>query len=799
MNSTRLLRGRETLLLFVMCSMMLLSVVLAEKPQEPSTQRIIEEDNFKPKDPKTVVLGIDLGTTFSVVSMYNPEKSSVEIVSYGLGRNTLPSFIKMEVLEGQPPVNTLNEMIASEKDSKSQKYYYYKGVWLKKGVRKLVRPIVGWEALEKTKNEKHSVESYIYRFKPLLARNFHSNEDRSVISETKEQVKYQMVDRIEPSTDKRVIGIVIKDGDKEIGWTTPKDLSAMVLSTLKDSVNKMLSSNEVRKCVVTVPAYFNDKQKKETKDAAAHAGLAVLEEGIINEPTSAAIAYAYTCAKKPGVNNLEEKEFLVFDWGGGTLDVSYLNFADQTLVVKAHTGNNFSGGENVNDRIYNYFLTQMKSSGHLKDNEALDINTTLRLRRTVEEMKIKLCTEQNVIDEEIRAVAKKQNKVPSYREPQHNAEQKKTFFISEEKGETQLSLTTNTLNELCQDLFKNIKQLIVNKATPQNNDVDGLLNKISMSSKDIKTVLYVGGSSRIPGVRRFLMDLFQSAKHCFDLDADTCVSVGAAYHAAAHENLISADDYVALIDALPMHIGIRLENNIFDVIAAAGTQVPTKITRTFATTADMQKTVRIEVGQNTTESKDFKKTKLVGKFDLHLPSNNSPKGQKFIEVIMDVGSAGDILVTAKEKGVENGSSNQLVITQEDRVMSPEEIEEMNIKYEQTKEEEDIWFNRCEAGKKLQEFISEILMKAEQMPAGNRKEECTSLANDTESWYTANIRRKEEDESINNSEALEAIATKHSEVKNTFEILISSPEQTQTEEPTEHVTEPVEEFVPQEDL
>lgn len=763
-----------------------------------------KEKEVAPKDEKKVnaVLGIDLGTTFSVVSIYNPAKSYVDIVSFGLGRNTMPSFIKMDVMEETPPESIIKDMAASEEQSKNNRspYFYYNGIWMKKGVRRLVKPIIGWDALDKIKNEKHSVDSYLYRFKPLLARSFKNEKDIKVINETISQVKYTLEDKVDPSTDANVVGILIKYNNEEIGWTTPKYLSTMILNTLRETVNKTLNDESRRKCVVTVPAYFTDKQKLETMEAAALANLEVQSEGIINEPTSAAIAYAYTCAKANKVEEMEEKEFLVFDWGGGTLDMSYLTFVENSLTVGAHVGNNFSGGENVNDQIYKYFVNQMVMKNVIKDRNSLDINATLRLRRMVEDMKIKLCEEQNVADAAIREQAKADGKKPNYDGEENNMKQKRNFFISDEIGEVELVLDTKKLNELCDSLFQEIVHLITDEANDSNNQTNGLLSKVSRLSTEIKNVLYVGGSSRISGLRRLLMEQFPNANHCFDLDADTCVSVGAAYHAAANENLIGSDFYISFIDALPMNMGIKLDQDIFDVMAEANMTVPGTVKKTFATTVDGQKSVIIEIGQTPSMTKRFSNTIPVGKFKLDLPNNDMPRGKKLIEVVFDFGGAGDIEVTAVEQGVENGSKNKIIITRDQHKVKDSEFKRMLLNYEKNRKEEDIWVARCDAGRKLEELILEIEMRRDQLPDGPKKEECTLLAKETQMWYNRNI--KEKTSSINNAEALELINNKHKDVQAAFQLLVSAEDAAEKMPIPETVPEQKkeeEEPIPREDL
>lgn len=747
------------------------------------------------------VLGIDLGTTYSVVSVYTPDKASVEIIPCGLGRNTLPSFIKMEVMKETPPEQTLREMEAKENEYKNFSHYFYKGFWMKKGTRKMIRPVVGWEALKSIEDEAESVDKYIYRFKPLLARQFKEKLDAEVINETIRQVKYTLSDRVEPGTTRRVIGIVIRDGEDEIAWTTPRDLSTMVLSTLRDTVNKVLNSNERRKCVVTVPAYFNDQQKMETRLAAAYANLEVLDEGIINEPTSAAVAYTYLCAKKSKLEDLEEKELLVFDWGGGTLDLSYLAFREKTLDVMAHVGHNFLGGENVNDRIYNYFVSQMIHQGIIKKVSDLNINSTLRLRLTVEKMKINLCNEQNAIDKRLLKKAKKEKTKASYEGTENNAEQREKFFVGEGLGYVELVLNTQRMNELCDDLFQAIRELIFNKATAENNKSDGILNKIKKTQDQVPLVLYVGGSSRIPGIRRLLMETFPNANHCFDdldLDADTCVSVGAAYHAAANENLIKEEDYLGLVDALAHNTGLRLDQDIFDVMAKAGDKVPNVFIKTFATTVDGQKSVQIEIGQTPTETKKFSNTKVVGKFKLDMPHNNLPRGQKLIQVSFDFGSGGDIEVTAKEIGVEGKeleNSQKIVIKKEDTRMDDKEIEKMNLEYEKNRAAEDVWFAKCDAVRKFEDLLLEIKGALEHLPKESAKrEELKNLHEENKYWIKT---KNDNQDKLSDQQVLDEVQEKAEEVRKAFEAISqASDEGTAAEEPKAAEEE---EFVPREDL
>lgn len=746
-----------------------------------------------------LVLGIDLGTTFSVASIFT-KKGTVEIVPFGVGKNTLPSFIKMNVIQDKPHAEVLQKMEQVENNYKEYDYYYYQGIWLKKGVRKRVIPIVGWAALDALSKETdvESIKKYIYRFKPMLARTFRSSDDLKIIKETRKAVGYVIQERKMPKTGEHVLCVRIEDKGEEIGWVTPRDLSTIILDALKRQVNKLVGNTNKKKCVITVPAYFNDNQKLETRVAATYANLQVLDEGVINEPTSAAIAYTHLCANKAGLEEMEETEFLVFDLGGGTLDISYLTYGDKTLIVSAHTGDNFLGGENFNDKIYNHFVTEMVRDRKIKSEDEININTALRLRLLVEEMKISLCSKQNEADQKLREAAAKSGSVPDYTAPENNLSESRKFPITESSSVT-LTIDTNKMNELCKNLFDEIRGLIFNKATAANEKTDGLLNKIKKSKEEVKNILYVGGSSRIPGVRRLLMEVFNKAIHCFDLDADTCVSVGAAYHAAAHENLLDKNSYVGLIDALPMHIGIRVDNDKFDVMAKSGTSVPNRFTKMFTTTQDSQKAVQIVVGQTSSETKRFSKTKKVKEFSLEMPENNSLRGKKLIEVTFDLGGGGDIEVEAREIGLEQGRENvkRVTIKKKEMLMSQEEIDEMLRNYEETRPDEEVWVAKSEASSELRRLLENIKDHADRLPEGsNKRIEINHLYSENKYWFDKEVGDQEEGMGVAKDEImLDKIREKTAELKTAFDALVSSTaEETEGKKETEE-----EEYIPQEDL
>lgn len=765
-------------------------------------------DNLK------VALGIDLGTTNSVISFFDTVKKTVETIKID-DKISMPSFVVMDVKEEKDvSKNIKDEMERIKKSSTGGTHYFYNGIWISKAFKGLITPVVGWPAVAMMGNETTTIKNCLYRFKPLLARLMENKEDVGVIKSTQENVNYTIAQKFDNNIGKRVLGISIVDTQgKEIAWVTPKSLSTLVLEELRKKFEEYWNKTRVggdetaqiggkkRMCVITVPAYFSGDQKTETSDAAAYSMLEVYKDGIINEPTSAAIAYAYTCARAKKIADIGDKSFLVFDFGGGTLDMSYLGLGEDRdmLVVHAHVGDNFLGGGNINDLIYSEFVRQIEDKLKV-DAKTFSINTTHRLRSIVEAMKIKLCDKQNIIDEAIRKEALRNNVTPNYTGKQ---EKVTDFLVIDQEGANikgcELELTADKLEELCAagGVYRKILKLIDNKVSKDSNDSLGIIQKIALvkGEEEIKNILYVGGSSRLFGVRRLLMDYFKDAEHCFDLDPDTCVSEGAAYYAASLEGMIDDDKFVGLLDATAMNMGIKLDSDVFDVVVPIGKTLPNSIEKFFTTTVDGQKSVQIVVGQTNTETKRFGNTKIIGNFDLRMPDNNLPRGQKRIKVIFDLSSSGDVEVSAHEVS-ESGeilpNAEKISITKDKTRLTDEEIQEMHEKYERTKATEAKWIKRCEKVKELEETILRLGEEVSRLPDSHpKKKGLVSLHKENSFWFEREVKSQKD---TDDEEMLLKVQERLADIASAYAAL----SETQPE-PAPEAAKPEEEFIPREEL
>ncbi|KAI5161723.1 hypothetical protein NEAUS04_0682 [Nematocida ausubeli] len=769
-----------------------------------------------------LVLGIDLGTTNSVISVFDKAKKTVETIQID-GKVSMPSFIKMDVKnESELSKSVIEQMDIIRKEDTKGDHYYYNGMWIKSAFKGLITPIVGWPAIEKMKNEKSSVRNYIYRFKPLLARSLAESKDVDVIQTTSKNVKYGIAQKYDMGISSQVLAITITDNaGKEIAWITPKGLSTLILEELRlkfeaqwykrpseRSPEEKAEAAVKKTCVITVPAYFNIDQKDQTRDAAAYSLLNIHEDGIINEPTSAAIAYAYTCARAKKLSDMEEKNFLVFDFGGGTLDISYLNLGadSDVLIVDGHVGNNFLGGENINDLIYAEFERQLKSKYNI-DSSNFPINTSLRMRYLVEEMKINLCNQQNAVDDKIRKdLIRNNSKGPAdYSKTNEIVKGNLVIELSDGKQiDCELELSANKLEELCDPIYREIKKLLDHNVGPHpgKDEAEGLIQKLkTVNSKDeVKHVLYVGGSSRLFGIRRLLMSEFTEANHCFDLDPDTCVSVGAAYYAASLENMIDEDNFVALIDAIPMNMGIKLDQDMFDIMAEAGTQVPNIFEKYFTTTSDAQKSVRIVVGQTHSTTKRFSNTKVIGTFDLNMPNNELPRGKKKIKVTFDFGSSGHMVVKATEvaeDGTDLANGNSIPITKEKTRLTDKEIEELNSKYEKTKETEAKWIEKCDKVKEIEEAVLRFREESAMLPDTHPKKKVLGdLYKEASFWVEMEVKNKND---VGDEEMIQKIQEKLADLASAYAALGEGQEAAPKPESQKAPEAEAEEFIPKEDL
>ena len=406
-------------------------------------------------------------------------------------------------------------------------------------------------------------------------------------------------------------------------YYTPQEISAFILMKLKEDAEDFLGQ-PVTDAVVTVPAYFTDAQRQATKDAGKIAGLNILR--IINEPTSAALAY--------GLDNGMAQKVLVYDLGGGTFDVSVIDIGDNVIEVLATSGDNHLGGDDFDERIVNYLVEQFKISDGI--NLSKDASAMQRLREEAEKAKKELSSSVTTnINLPFIAMSKDG--------PHH----------------IDITLSRQTFNELTADL-------VDRTITP----VENALHDAGLSKTDINMVLLVGGSTRIPAVADKVRQLM-GKEPSRNLNPDECVALGAAVQGGKLGNQLqtgSAASEIILMDVTPMSLSIETMGGIASRLIERNTTIPTRHSQIFTTAGNFQTSVDIKVFQG--ERKFTRDNKLLGNFRLN-GIKRAMAGVPQIEVTFDIDVNGIVNVSAKDLGT--GREQSITITSSSN-MTEEEIE-----------------------------------------------------------------------------------------------------------------------------